>query len=143
MKKFFNEFKEFALRGNVFDMAIGVVIGGAFTGIVNSLVTDIFTPFISLIANTSNLEDLKFVLKAAVLDANNEVIQEAVTLNYGRFINTVISFVIIAFVIFSVIKGLNKLTAAKEIEEAQPEAAPQPSEEVLLLQKIYEELKKD
>ena len=94
MKKFLEEFKAFALRGNVFDMAIGVVIGGAFTSIVNSIVTDIFNPFISLIANTSNLDKLSFTLREATETS------DAVILTYGNFINTVIQFVIIAFIIF-------------------------------------------
>lgn len=139
MKNFINEFKEFALRGNVFDMAIGVVIGGAFTAIVNSLVTDIITPLISLIANTSNLEKLEYVLREDVV-VNGEVITEGVVFRYGSFLDSVFSFLIVAMIIFLVIKMINRLKRKQEvIEEVTPE--PEPSEEVILLQKIYEELK--
>ncbi len=140
MKKFISEFKEFALKGNVFDMAIGVVIGGAFTAIVTSLVTDIITPIISLIANTSNLETLEYTLREAVI-VNGETIKEAVVFRYGSFIDTIISFLIIALIIFMFIKAINKLKRTESIEEAVEEPTP-PSDEVLLLEKIYEELKK-
>ena len=140
MKKFISEFKEFALKGNVFDMAIGVVIGGAFTAIVTSLVTDIITPIISLIANTSNLETLEYTLREAVI-VNGETIKEAVVFRYGSFIDSVISFLIIALIIFMFIKAINKLKRTESIEEAVEEPTP-PSDEVLLLEKIYEELKK-
>ncbi len=140
MKKFISEFKEFALKGNVFDLAIGVVIGGAFTAIVTSLVTDIITPIISLIANTSNLETLEYTLREAVI-VNGETIKEAVVFRYGSFIDTIISFLIIALIIFMFIKAINKLKRTESIEEAVEEPTP-PSDEVLLLEKIYEELKK-
>lgn len=138
MKKFINEFKEFAIRGNVIDLAIGVVIGGAFTAIVNSLVTDIITPFISLIANTSNLETLEYVLREAVVAADGTIITEAVIFRYGSFIDAIISFFIIALVIFMLIKTINKLNRKQEVEEE--EAAPELSDEAILLQKIYETL---
>ncbi len=139
MKKFFTEFKEFAIKGNVFDMAIGVVIGGAFTAIVSSLVTDIITPLISLITNTENIEKLEYVLKPEIIE-NGEIIKEATVLRYGHFIDSIISFLIIALVIFMAIKALNKLIKAKEVEEEIIEEA-NPSDEALLLQKIYDELK--
>jgi large conductance mechanosensitive channel len=138
MKKFLEEFKAFALRGNVFDMAIGVVIGGAFTSIVNSIVTDIFNPFISLIANTSNLDKLSFTLREATETS------DAVILTYGNFINTVIQFVIIAFIIFMLIKAMNKLANLKKVEEeAQEEAIEETPANTLLLQEILTELKKN
>ena len=141
MKKFINEFKEFAIRGNVIDLAIGVVIGGAFTAIVNSLVTDIITPFISLIANTSNLETLEYVLREAVVAADGTIITEAVIFRYGSFIDAIISFFIIALVIFMLIKTINKLNRKQEVEEEEEEeAAPELSDEAILLQKIYETL---
>lgn len=140
MKKLLEEFKEFALKGNVFDMAIGVVIGGAFTAIVTSLVSDIITPIISMVSNTENLEKLTWVLKPAVLE-NGEVVKEALVLRYGNFLDTVISFIIIAAIIFMVIKAINKIMKPAKVEE--PTEAPAPSEEVILLTKIYEELKKD
>ncbi len=138
MKKFIAEFKDFAVKGNVFDMAIGVVMGGAFTAIVTSLVSDIITPLISLLTNSENLEKLERVLKPAVI-VDGTVVKEATVLRYGQFIDSIISFVIIAFVIFMAIKALNKLMKSKEdpIEDLVEEQA----EEVILLQKIYDELK--
>lgn len=143
MKKFIEEFKAFALQGNVFDMAIGVVIGGAFTAIVTSLVTDIITPLISLITNTENLEKLEWVLKDAVVGADGEVVKEALVLRYGSFMDSIISFLIIAVIIFMAIKAINKLTSAKKAQVEEVEETPEPSEEVVLLTKIYETLKKD
>ena len=145
MRKFIDEFKEFALQGNVFDMAIGVVIGGAFTAIVNSLVTDIITPLISVITNTENLEKLKKVLRPAVVDADGEVIKEALVLRYGNFIDSIISFLIVAIIIFLAIKAINKLMSARKVEEEEEEEeeVEEPSEEVVLLTQILEELKKD
>lgn len=143
MKKFIEEFKAFALQGNVFDMAIGVVIGGAFTAIVTSLVTDIITPLISLITNTENLEKLEWVLKDAVVGADGEVVKEALVLRYGSFMDSIISFLIIAVIIFMAIKAINKLTSAKKAQEEEVEETLEPSEEVVLLTKIYETLKKD
>lgn len=138
MKNFLEEFKAFALRGNVFDMAIGVVIGGAFTSIVNSIVTDIFNPFISLIANTSNLDKLSFTLREATETS------DAVILTYGNFINTVIQFVIIAFIIFMLIKAMNKLANLKATEEKiEEETIEEIPANTLLLQEILTELKKN
>lgn len=138
MKNFLEEFKEFALRGNVFDMAIGVVIGGAFTSIVNSIVTDIFNPFISLIANTSNLDKLSVTLREATETS------DAVILTYGNFINTVIQFVIIAFIIFMLIKAMNKLANLKATEEKiEEETIEEIPANTLLLQEILTELKKN
>ncbi|NLW14678.1 MAG: large conductance mechanosensitive channel protein MscL [Erysipelothrix sp.] len=140
MKKFMSEFKEFALKGNVFDLAIGVVIGGAFTAIVTSLVTDIITPLLSVIANTENIENLQFILKKAVVE-NGVVIKEATVLRYGSFIDAVISFLIIALIIFSMISMINKLSRAKEAEVVE-ELAPEPSQETVLLEEILNELRK-
>lgn len=138
MKNFLEEFKAFALRGNVFDMAIGVVIGGAFTSIVNSIVTDIFNPFISLIANTSNLDKLSVTLREATETS------DAVILTYGNFINTVIQFVIIAFIIFMLIKAMNKLANLKATEEKiEEETIEEIPANTLLLQEILTELKKN
>ena len=114
------EFKEFAMRGNVVDLAIGVVIGGAFGKIVSSVVADVIMPPIGVLMGGVNFTDLKMVLK----DGVGEV--PAVTLNYGSFIQTVIDFTIIAFAIFLLVKAMN---AAKK---PQPAAAPPPVQEVLL-----------
>ena len=140
MKKFVEEFKEFALQGNVFDMAIGVVIGGAFTAIVNSLVSDIITPFISLLTNTENLEKLEVILRGAVYE-NGEEVKEALVFRYGAFLDSVISFLLIALVIFFVIKAINKLMRIEEPEEVEEE--PEASDEAILLTQILDELKKD
>lgn len=107
MKKFFNEFKEFALRGNVMDLAVGVIIGAAFQAIVNSLVNDIISPLIGLIANT-DFSDLYIPVGD-------------VQIKYGAFITAIINFIIMAFVIFLLVKGLNKLSGlGKKKEEAAP-----------------------
>ncbi|PIY93513.1 MAG: large conductance mechanosensitive channel protein MscL [Candidatus Magasanikbacteria bacterium CG_4_10_14_0_8_um_filter_32_14] len=124
------EFKKFAMKGNVVDMAIGVVIGGAFGKIVTSLVNDIIMPPIGALTGGMDFSKLSITLKKATDTA------EAVTLNYGTFINTVLDFVIISFSIFIVIKQINKF---KKKEEAKPKET---SEEVKLLQEIRDELKK-
>lgn len=136
MKKLLNEFKEFALRGNVVDLAVGVIIGGAFTGIVNSLVSDIFTPIISLLTGSTNFEQLVLELKPATET------QEALVLRYGSFLDAIINFTIIAFVVFMLIKTLNRVKREKHAEEAAEPAPVAKSEEVLLLQQIVDELKK-
>lgn len=133
MKKFFNEFKEFAMRGNVLDMAVGVVIGSAFTAIVTSLVNDIFTPIIASLTANVQFADLSVTLKQSG--------DTAITLNYGSFIQAVINFIIVAFVIFMVVKAMNKISSLKKKEEAAP-AEPVKSPELLQLEEITELLKK-
>ena len=129
MKKFLHEFKEFAMRGNVFDMAVGVIIGGAFGKITTSLVNDVFMPFLSLITGTLDFTQWKLVLKAADEAAG---IAE-VSLNYGNFIATVIDFLLIALVVFLMVKGMNILHRRKKKEEdTVPEAPPAPTTEELL-----------
>ncbi len=127
------EFKEFAIKGNVMDMAVGIVIGVAFGKIVGSLVTDVIMPPIGILLGAVDFSSLSIVLKEAT-EAT-----EAVTLNYGVFINTIINFLIIAFAIFIVIKGIN---SAKKKEEEKPSVPPKPSEEVMLLKDIRDALKK-
>lgn len=107
MKAFIKEFKEFISRGNVMDMAVGVIIGGAFTAIVNSLVNDIVMPLLSLLTGGFDFSALCIVLGEG---------ENAAALNYGAFISAVINFILIAFVIFLVIKGINKLSRKKEPE---------------------------
>jgi large conductance mechanosensitive channel len=126
------EFKAFAMRGNVVDMAVGIVIGGAFGKIVSSFVADIIMPPLGMLLGNVNFADLAVTLK----EARGEV--DAVTLNYGMFIQTAVDFVIIAFAIFMVIKGMNSL---KKKEEAAPEAPPAPSKEEILLAEIRDLLK--
>ena len=128
-----SEFREFAMRGNVVDMAVGIVIGGAFGKIVTSFVNDVLMPPIGLAIGGVDFSDLSVVLKQATGEA------EAVTLNYGAFIQSVVDFTIIAFAIFMVIRAMNSMK--RKEEEAPPEEPPKPSDEVLLLQEIRDELK--
>ena len=135
MASFKQEFKEFALRGNVMDMAVGIIIGGAFGKIVSSLVDDILMPLIGLITGGVNFTELKWVIKPAELNAAGEEIVAATTLNYGLFIQNIIDFLIIALVIFMMIRGINSLRKKQE-EPTTPEPAPEPSDEVKLLTEI-------
>ena len=128
-----SEFKSFAMRGNVIDMAVGIVIGGAFGKIVSSFVNDVLMPPIGILVGGVDFSDLAIVLKEASGDV------AAVTLNYGTFIQTVLDFVIIAFAIFMVVKAMNNL---KKKEEEAPAAPPKPSAEVELLTEIRDALKK-
>lgn len=128
----FKEFKEFAVKGNVIDLAVGVVIGGAFGKIVTSLVNDLIMPLMSLLTGGINFKEMKYVLK----EAEGEL--SAVTLNYGSFIQNIVDFLIIAFSIFLFVKLINRL---KKQEPAKPAEAKKPSDEVLLLQEIRDLLK--
>ena len=133
MKKFFKEFKEFAMRGNVLDMAIGVVIGAAFGKITTSIVNDIIMPLISMITGGVNFSAWKWVLKEAVMDAG-EVVDPEVAVNFGSLISVILDFIIVAFAMFLVVKGMNKITSLKKkAEEAAAPAEPAgPSTEELL-----------
>ena len=140
----FKEFKEFISKGNVMDMAVGLVTGSAFTAIVTSLVNDVIMPLIGLLVGGFNFSDLKVTLK----EASEGV--EAVTLNYGAFIQAVVNFLIVAFVIFLVVKGMNKMRAAaeklvkkEEEEAAAEEAAAEPPADIALLTEIRDLLKKE
>ena len=135
------EFKEFAMRGNVLDMAVGVVIGGAFGKIVSSVVSDVIMPPIGLLIGGVNFTDLKLTMKEAAVSASGEVIP-AVTLNYGNFVQTVFDFTIIAFAIFLLIKAINSLKKAEEPAPEAPAAAPEPTKEEILLTEIRDLLKK-
>ena len=133
MKKFFNELKEFAVRGNVMDMAVGVVIGTAFGKITTSLVNDVFMPLIGLLVGGIDLGQLNIVLKPEVLDETGEVVTAAVTLGLGAFLSTVIDFILMAFVIFLMVKAINQLhKLGKKDEEEEPEEEPAPTSEELL-----------
>nr|WP_314373973.1 large-conductance mechanosensitive channel protein MscL [uncultured Campylobacter sp.] len=131
---FIQEFKEFAMKGNVIDMAVGVVIGGAFGKIVTSLVSDIMMPVLGLLTGGMNFTDLKIVLKEAVGQT------PAVTINYGSFIQVTVDCIIIAFCIFCAIKAINKLK--KPAPAPEPAAPAEPSEEIKLLTEIRDLLKK-
>lgn len=132
------EFKEFAMRGNVLDMAVGIVIGGAFGKIVSSFVEDILMPPIGVLMGGVNFSDLKVVFKQAVMDGENVVTPE-VALRYGNFIQVVFDFLIIAFAIFMLIKAVNKFNKKKEEAPAAPEAPPA---DVQLLTEIRDLLQK-
>jgi len=137
----FKEFKEFAMRGNVVDMAVGIVIGAAFSTIVKSLVNDIIMPPIGLILGGVDFSNIFLTLRGEGGYASLKAAQDAgaVTVNLGVFINAVISFVIVAFALFLVIKGMNQL---KRKEEEKPEEAPPPPREVQLLEEIRDALVK-
>lgn len=127
------ELKNFMMRGNVVDMAVGVIVGGAFGKIVSSLVSDVIMPPIGYILGGVDFGDLKLVIKGATADA------AAVSINYGTFIQTVLDFVIIATVLFFAIKGINALRNPKE--EEKPASPPAPSKEEVLLTEIRDLLK--
>ena len=137
---FIQDFKAFALKGNVVDMAVGVIIGGAFGKIVTSIVNNIIMPPIGVLTGGMDFTDLKLVLKDAVKEGD-QVVSEAVTLNYGQFIQDVVDFLIIAFAVFCLIKFLNGLHRKKEEEPAAPPAPPEPSAEEKLLTEIRDLLK--
>jgi large conductance mechanosensitive channel protein len=131
------EFKEFATRGNVMDLAVGIIIGGAFGKIVSSLVADILMPPIGLIVGGIRFTDLKFRLRDAVVDPTGKVLKEAVTLNIGNFMQATFDFLIISGAIFFIVKVMNKLNRKKAEEPAPPVL----SEEVRLLTEIRDILK--
>ena len=130
---FIKEFKEFAVKGNVIDMAVGVVVGSAFGKIVSSLVSDVIMPVVGVLTGGVNFTDLKLTIKEAVGE------NAAVTINYGNFIQVTIDFLIIAFCIFLAIKAINQL---KKPEKQEPKAPAEPSDEVKLLSEIRDLLKK-
>lgn len=129
------EFKEFAMRGNVVDLAVGFILGGAFSTIVQSLVNDVIMPPIGLLLGGVDFSSLKIVLKAADEAAGTE----AVAISYGLFINSVISFAIVALALFLLIKGMNSLKRAEDEKEA--EAPPEPPRQEALLEEIRDLLK--
>lgn len=133
-----SEFKEFAMRGNVIDLAVGVVIGGAFGKIVSSLVDKVIMPPIGWLVGSVDFSDLAWTLAPAKVAADGSEIP-AVVIGYGDFINTIIQFIIVAFAIFMLVKVVNRLS--RKQEEA-PAAPAEPSEEVLLLREIRDNLKK-
>lgn len=131
------EFKEFASKGNVVDLAVGIIIGGAFGKIVSSLVSDILMPPIGWLVGGLNFSDLKIELKAPMIDTAGNVITRVVTINYGAFIQTTVDFIIIAFAVFMVVKLVNSM---KRKQEEKTEA-PKPSNQEMLLMEIRDLLK--
>ena len=152
MKKFFEEFKKFAMRGNVIDLAVGVVIGGAFGKITTSIVNDIIMPVVGMLTGGIAFEEWKIVLKEAVLDAEGAVQTAEVAITYGNTIAIILDFIIVAFAVFCMVKGINTMrTKAEELKkkeekeaaaaEATPPAPPEPSAEEKLLTEIRDLLK--
>lgn len=138
---FFKEFKEFAMRGNVIDMAVGVVIGAAFGKIISSLVDDIIMPLVGVATGGMNFTDFKWVIQKEIVDGKTqEVIQPLVTLNWGTWIQTIVDFIIVAFCIFVAVKAINSMR--RKSEEA-PAAPPTPTKEETLLTEIRDLLKQD
>jgi large conductance mechanosensitive channel len=131
------EFKAFAMRGNVIDMAVGIIIGAAFGKIVNSLVNDILMPPLGMLLGQMDFSEFSIILRDRVVSETGQVVSEAVKINYGMFINTVINFVIVAAAIFALVKVMNM--ARKKEEAAAP--APAPSRQELLLEEIRDILK--
>ena len=151
MKKFFEEFKKFAMRGNVIDLAVGVVIGGAFGKITTSIVNDIIMPVVGMLTGGIAFEEWKILLKEAVLDAEGAVQTAEVAITYGNTIAIILDFIIVAFAVFCMVKAINGLHAkAEELKKKEEEAAaavatppapPEPSAEEKLLTEIRDLLK--
>ncbi|WP_375581284.1 large-conductance mechanosensitive channel protein MscL [Marivirga tractuosa] len=135
---FFKEFKEFAIKGNVFDMAVGIIIGSAFTKVVNSIVADFIMPVLSIFIGQINFKDLAYVFQEAEVDDKGNVINAAITINYGNLIQTTIDFLIIAFCIYLVVRMFNKLRKKSENEQDSTVATPKNIE---LLSEIRDLLK--
>ena len=148
MKKFFEDFKAFAMKGNVVDMAVGVVVGGAFGKIVTSFVNDIITPLLGILLGKMSFTDLKWIITPAVLDETGNVVTAELALTYGNFIQQVIDFLIISLSIFLVLRLMMTLKSAFEkkeeakAEEPAPVAPPAPSDELVTLREIRDLLKK-
>jgi large conductance mechanosensitive channel len=141
----FKEFKEFAMRGNVVEMAVGVIIGAAFTSIVDSIVKDMINPVIGLLIGGIDFSNMFITLKAAAEGAVYTTLKSAqdagaVTINYGMFVNATIKFLIVAFVVFMLVKSLNKLL--KPNQSSAPAAPPPPTRQEALLQEIRDALVK-
>ena len=144
MKKIINEFKAFIARGNVMDMAVGVIVATAFGKITTSLVNDILMPFISWIFGTRDMTALNLVVRPEIVNEAGEVTQAAIVIGFGTFVATIIDFILVALVVFLVVKGINAAKAKlekKQEEEAVPPAPPAPSAEEVLLTEIRDLLK--
>ena len=143
VKKFVQEFKEFIMRGNVLDMAVGVIIATAFGAITTSLVNDVFMPFIGWIFGARDMTALNLLVRPEVTNEAGEVVQEAITIGFGTFLGRVIDFVLVALVVFASVKAFNNAheLAKKKEEEAAGEEPEGPTTEELL-QQILEELQK-
>ena len=145
MKKMIKEFKDFVMRGNVLDMAVGVIVAGAFGKITTSLVNDVFMPFISFLFGTRDMTALNLVVRPEIVNEAGEVVQAGITIGFGTFVATIIDFLLVALVVFLVVKMINtaKAKLEKPAEEAPAEdpAPPAPSAEEVLLTEIRDLLK--
>ncbi|MDE7403264.1 MAG: large-conductance mechanosensitive channel protein MscL [Muribaculaceae bacterium] len=141
MGKFIEDFKAFALKGNVIDMAIGVIVGGAFGKIVTSLVNDIIMPIVTLATGNARFSDAAAVLRPEEVNAAGEVVREAVMFNYGMFIQNIVDFIIIALCIFIALRYTVKFMHKEAKEEEAPAPAPEPTAEEKLLVEIRDLLK--
>ncbi len=140
--KLVKEFKEFIMRGNVLDMAVGVIIATAFGKITTSLVSDIFMPFISWIFGARDMTALNVIVRPAELDAAGEVVKEAITIGFGTFVTAIIDFILVALVVFAIVKAFNAVRRKQEEEEPAP-AEPEPTKEEQLLEEIRDLLKQN
>lgn len=131
MGKFFQDFREFAMRGNVVDMAVGVIIGGAFGKIITSLVNDIIMPGIGVLTGGTNFSEFKYVIQQGVMNGE-EVVTPEVAITWGAFVQTIVDFLIIAFCIFLAIRVMQNMRRKKEAEEAAPAVPAGPTQEELL-----------
>lgn len=149
MRKFYEEFKAFIMRGNVLDMAVGVIIASSFGKITTSLVNDVFMPLISFIVGSTNMTALNILVRPAQLDESGKIVKEAITIGLGSFLGTVVDFILVAFVVFIILKSFNKVREMtdkhkKEAEAASAEEAPAgPTTEQLLAQILETIQKKD
>ena len=145
MKKMLKEFKDFIMRGNVLDMAVGVIVAGAFGKITTSLVNDVFMPFISYLFGSRDMTALNLVVRPEIVNEAGEVVQAGITIGFGTFVATIIDFILVALVVFLVVKAINtakaKLEKKQEEEPAAPPAPPAPSAEEVLLTEIRDLLK--
>ena len=143
MKKFISEFKEFIMRGNVMDMAVGVIVATAFGKIITSLVNDLFMPFISWLFGTRDMSALNLLVRPEVVQ-DGVVVQEAITIGFGNFVAVVIDFLLMSLVVFIILKLFNKARSLteKKVEEPVEEEEPAPTTEQLLAE-ILDELKKN
>lgn len=140
--KLLKEFKTFITRGNVLDMAVGVIVGGAFTKIANSLVSDLLMPALGMITGKIDMADLKIVLSAAELNEAGEVIKEELAIRYGVFIDAIINFLLIALSIFLVVKIANTVrTKLERKKKEEPKPEPKPDPQIVLLTEIRDLLK--
>ncbi len=139
--KLIKEFKDFAMRGNVVDLAVGIIIGSAFGKIVSSIVNDIIMPPIGLLISGVKFSEIKIKISDAVLDAAGKVTKEAVTINIGNFVQTIFDFTLVALAIFFMIKLINNMNRKKEESAPAPASPPEPTKEELLLTEIRDILK--